>query len=98
MKTTLDLRPVHHRREDRIRSHVVLCWLALLLIRVAETEVGQTWDRIRDEFQKFRLGEFLTRENRILQHTQLTTSQCNILRKMNLKPPPRTIKSIEERA
>jgi len=31
MKTTLDLRPVRHRKEDRIRAHVILCWLALLL-------------------------------------------------------------------
>ncbi|MCA1699173.1 MAG: IS1634 family transposase, partial [Actinobacteria bacterium] len=37
MKTTLDLRPVRHRKEDRIRAHVLLCWLALLLIRVAES-------------------------------------------------------------
>ena len=97
MKTTLDLRPVYHHRDDRIRSHVVLCWLALLLIRVAETELGQSWDRIRSEFQKLRLGEFLTRQNRILQHTQLTTTQRNMLKKLNLKPP-RIIKSIEERA
>ena len=40
MKQVLDLRPVYHRREDRIRSHVLLCWLALLLIRVAETTAG----------------------------------------------------------
>jgi hypothetical protein len=23
MKTTLDLRPIHHRKEDRIRAHVL---------------------------------------------------------------------------
>ena len=97
MKTTLDLRPVYHRRGDRIRSHIVLCWLALLLIRVAETEINETWDRIRVEFQKLRLGEFLTRENRILQHTQLTASQHNMLKRLSLKSP-RIIKSIEERA
>ena len=34
MKQVIDLRPVYHRREDRIRAHVILCWLALLLIRV----------------------------------------------------------------
>jgi hypothetical protein len=33
MKTILELRPVYHRLEDRIRAHVLLCWLALLLIR-----------------------------------------------------------------
>src|SRR5487761_1877536 len=41
MKSVLDLRPVYHRLEERIRSHVVLCWLALLLIRIAETTTGQ---------------------------------------------------------
>ncbi len=36
LKCTLDLRPVFHRIEPRTRAHVLLlCWLALLLIRVA---------------------------------------------------------------
>ena len=32
MKSSLGLRPVFHHRADRIRSHLQLCWLALLLI------------------------------------------------------------------
>ena len=40
IKQVIDLRPVYHRREDRIRAHVILCWLALLLIRVAENKAG----------------------------------------------------------
>jgi transposase len=43
LKHTVDLRPVYHRRSDRIKAHVLLCWLALLLIRVAENETEQTW-------------------------------------------------------
>ncbi len=35
LKTELNLRPVYHRLEDRIRAHVLLSWLALLLVRVA---------------------------------------------------------------
>jgi len=42
LKHTVDLRPVHHRRRDRIKAHALLCWLALLLIRVTENETGQT--------------------------------------------------------
>ena len=45
MKTTLLLRPVFHRLERRIRAHVLLCWLVLLLTRVAERTSGQTWRR-----------------------------------------------------
>ena len=48
MKTTLDLRPVHHRKQDRIHAHVLLCWLALLLIRIAETHTDQTWRNLRE--------------------------------------------------
>jgi len=36
LKTTLELRPMYHRKEERIRSHIFLCWLALLLVRIAE--------------------------------------------------------------
>jgi transposase len=42
LKSTLCLRPVYHSKDDRIRSHVLLCWLALLLVRIAEVETGIT--------------------------------------------------------
>lgn len=50
LKHTVDVRPVYHRRGDRIKAHVLLCWLALLLIRVIENETGQTWDQIKHFF------------------------------------------------
>jgi transposase len=38
----LCLRPVYHSKDDRIRSHVLLCWLGLLLIRIAEFETSRS--------------------------------------------------------
>lgn len=58
MKQILDLRPVYHRLEDRIRAHVVLCWLALLLARIVETRAGTTWTRARAELQRLHVGTF----------------------------------------
>jgi transposase len=46
LKSTIELRPVFHRLEPRIRAHVLLCWLALLLIRVVERRAGQTWRQL----------------------------------------------------
>jgi transposase len=40
LKSTLLLRLVFHRLEHRIRAHVLICWLALLLTRVAERGTG----------------------------------------------------------
>ena len=58
MKQILDLRPVYHRLEERIRAHVVLCWLALLLIRIVETTTGATWRHIRRDLDRLHAVTF----------------------------------------
>ena len=88
MKTTLDLRPVHHRKEDRIRAHVILCWLALLLIRIAEHQTTQTWRNLRDELQRMPLGTFTGPAGTSQQRTELTARQREILRALNVAQPP----------
>jgi len=91
LKSTLCLRPVYHSKDDRICSHVLICWLALLLIRLAEVETWTSWPRIRRELQRLHLGEFLTKKSRILQHTELTPEQHNILKLLQIKPPKRIL-------
>ena len=59
-KSSLGLRPVYHHREDRIRAHIQLCWLALLLIRVAETRTGDTWRNLRHELDRMHLVTLAT--------------------------------------
>jgi Transposase DDE domain len=88
MKTTLDLRPVHHRKEDRIRAHVLLCWLALLLIRIAENQTADTWRNLRDELQRMHLGTFAGPAGTSQQRTELTARQRDILHALNIAQPP----------
>jgi transposase len=88
MKTTLDLRPVHHRKEDRIRAHVLLCWLALLLIRIAENQANDTWRNLRDELQRMHLGTFTGPAGTSQQRTELTAAQRDILRALGVAQPP----------
>ena len=93
LKSSLSLRPVYHTRDDRIRSHVLLCWLALLLVRVAEVETGQSWNKIKTSMERLHLGEFINKDGRILQRTELTKEQRNILKKLKI-PYPKTFKKI----
>lgn len=89
MKHTLDLRPVHHRKQERVQAHVQLCWLGLLLIRVAETAVGDTWRNIRAELDRMQLVTLATAEGTIAQRTLTTPGQRVILGKLELPEPPR---------
>jgi len=92
LKSTLSLRPVHHSKDERIRSHVLLCWLALLLVRIAEVESELSWPRIRRHMQQLNLIDFFGKNGRILQHTDLTADQRNILNKLKISPPQRVLK------
>ena len=63
-----------------------LCWLALLLIRIAEVETQVSWPKIKRMMQQLNLVEFLTKDGRILQHTELIADQRNLLNKHKIKP------------
>lgn len=91
MKQILDLRPVHHRLEDRIRAHVMLCWLALLLIRIIETTTGDTWTNIRHELQRLHVGYFTGPAGSYHQTTAATPAQRGILTKLDIPVPPRIL-------
>jgi len=89
LKTTLELRPVFHRLEHRIRAHVLICWLALLLIRIAERHTGHTWRRIALELQRLHLVTLQGPDGTVEQTTRLTDTQRQILDATSVKAPPR---------
>ncbi|MGB6864087.1 MAG: IS1634 family transposase [Candidatus Aminicenantaceae bacterium] len=89
LKTTLELRPIYHRKDERIRAHVLLCFLSLLLVRIAERQTGQTWDQIRAVMERCHLGEFESKDGRIFQRTDLTSEQANIFKMLDISLPPK---------
>jgi Transposase DDE domain len=89
LKSTIELRPVFHRLEPRIRAHVLLCWLALLLIRVAERRADMTWRHIARELARLHAITLTGPAGTVVQTTEPTTAQMGILRACGLAPPPR---------
>ncbi|MQA14435.1 MAG: transposase, partial [Pseudonocardiaceae bacterium] len=88
-KGALGLRPVFHHREDRIRSHVQLCWLALLLLRVIENATGDTWRNLRHELDRMHLVTLATSAGQVAQRSATTPAQQTILRALDLPEPPK---------
>jgi len=88
LKTHLDLRPMYHRAEDRIRSHVLLCWLALLLARISETHANESWKSIREEMDRMHIGYFRTADGTFCQTTAITSGQQAILKALGIPNPP----------
>jgi hypothetical protein len=89
LKTHLLLRPVFHRLEHRIRAHVLICWLALLLTRVAERGSGQTWRNINRQLGRIVQVMLAGPAGTVTQTTPLDPEQKAIYQALSVQPPAR---------
>ena len=89
LKSELLLRPVFHRLEHRIRAHVLICWLALLLTRLAERQTGQTWRRINRETSRLQQITLAGQAGTIIQTTPLRPEHKAIYQALSIQPPAR---------
>jgi hypothetical protein len=70
-------------------SHVLLCWLGLLLIRIAENQTGDTWRNLRDELQRLHLGTFTGPGRHQPTAHRADPRQREILNALEIPKPPR---------
>jgi transposase len=89
LKGILRLRPVFHRLEERIRAHILICWLALLPVRICERQAHDTWRNLRRELERLHLVTLAGAAGEVQQTTRLTPEQRDILTRLQIEPPPR---------
>jgi transposase len=88
MKSTIEIRPVFHRAPHRIRAHVFLCVLALLVERVVEKACDSTWPRIREKLGSIKIAQLSAPQGTVFQVTPGTPQARNILNTLKIEPPP----------
>lgn len=94
MKTSgLKLRPVFHWTKRRIRAHVKLCVLALLIQRVAEIACEDTWRNIRRELRTLQAVRCETSTGWFVQTTQPSERALALLRQLKLPAPPKLLET-----
>ncbi|MEH1130847.1 IS1634 family transposase [Micromonospora sp. CPCC 206061] len=89
LKSTLLLRPVFHRLEHRIRAHVLICWLALLLTRVAERGTSLSWRNINRQLGRITQVTLAGPAGTVAQTTPLNPEQKAIYQALSAQPPAR---------
>lgn len=100
MKSTLEVRPVFHWTENRIKGHFVICFLAFLLERTLEFKLkksGETAspEQIREALNSMNFAEVEIENKRYLLKTKGTELSSKILRLLKIKPP-KNITPVEE--
>jgi len=87
LKHVIEIRPVRHRTPERIKAHVLLCWIAMLLIRVAENETGQTWFQMKKSLATLQVGIHRTRNGEVWQTSPTSAEVKALFEALKLKAP-----------
>jgi len=71
LKQDLSTRLVYHRLKDRIKAHVMLNWLTLLFVRIAENKTNISWKKLRYQLNKIQVGKFIFNSGEVFQTTKI---------------------------
>lgn len=91
MKNVLEIRPVYHRLDDRIRSHILICWMAMVLVRYAEEKTGLTWFSISRTLDDITAGLIETKSSTLWYTSQISDEAKNLFSKLSLKLPGKVL-------
>jgi hypothetical protein len=85
IKSVVELRPIHHHDEGKVRAHVTICMLALLLVRALKQRLGgkHSAEAALEILEECRLNHYAG-DPTIYGLTEATAEQKAILRQLRL--------------
>jgi len=86
-RTQIQMMPMYHRANRRIKTHVKICVLALLIERIAEQFCGVPWNHIRRELERLQATEFLSETHRIIRRNEIAPTTQSTLKKLGISVP-----------
>jgi transposase len=91
MKSTLEVRPIFHWTQNRIKGHFVICFLAFLLERTLEiklrnAEIQATPNTIREALNSMQLASLEFQNEKIFIKTKSEELGSKILRCLKIQP------------
>ncbi len=94
LKHGVELRPIYHRLDPRIRAHVTLCLLAYLLERVVELETKQPFETVRKTARRLRAVELTFDQQTVWETSTLAPEMRRVLTALKVPPPPRVLPAV----
>jgi transposase len=99
LKQDLSIRPVHHQSEDRVKAHVLVCFLAYAMYRTLDRlakvkGLGMTARRVFDSLSGIKSGDIVLplvdgRELKLRRVSRPDSQQAEILTRLGLDLPER---------
>ena len=89
-KSDLQTRPIFHRTEDAIRSHVLVCFMALMMGKYLEIKTGASIKQIRKQLWKVHEAHLLNEVTGKTHTVQMDVRKLGNPQLINLLEPGKT--------
>ena len=89
LKHAVNVRPIYHRKDERIRAHVFVCVLSLLIKKLIERAAGSNAVK---ELRRIRVSEIRAGEEDFYFVTKLTKEQRDIFDSLKIELPLKVLK------
>jgi transposase len=90
-KSFLETRPMFHWTDERIKGHLVMCYIALVLTRYTEQKTGLTENEIRKVMNKMQMSKVQSLEKTFWLRSKQTDQTEKFIKDMGLTMLPNTI-------
>jgi len=94
LKGELDLRPIRHRKAPRIRAHVLLCVMALNVVRWIERKTEKRLPRLRDTLTPLCAHRVEIGGSRFWEVAELTEEQAHVFEKLGYEKPLKRFEAV----
>lgn len=91
LKNFLKIRPIYHRTDKRVKGHVYVCILALLLKRLIEKKTDEAFNKTMQELEKLKANMLEFRGKKIIQRNQINNTQKQLLESLEIIEPPKVL-------
>jgi len=96
LKSTLELRPIYHWSEQRIRGHIMVCFLAFLLEvvlrkRLKESGCEEPYGNVMIDLERLKAIELKISDKRYVVRTDLEGKAYEVFKAVGLRPPGKVL-------
>ncbi|MGC8561926.1 MAG: IS1634 family transposase [Thermoplasmata archaeon] len=95
IKSFLEIRPVNHRKSERIRAHVFICVLSLLLSNMMEKQTGMTIERTTRDLSELKVIPVKLTNGIVMIRTESDRAE-KVLVKLGVEYPKNVVKNIPD--
>jgi len=98
LKSELEIGPIYHYTEKRIRAHIMVAFLALVLRISLEKKLKERADdlsssRVLADIKKIKAVKFKVKDKEYVMRTEIQGEAYQAFTALNLAPPPRILES-----